>query len=181
MKWLYYLLTFAFFFASPNFYLPFVNCVFSLCCFRRRCPYWATGAVSGTGLPRAGTGRCYLAGLAAWWGFRVTSSTRILFGGSRVGQTRCSGSRPPMRWYVAVSGRRTSTSVGTWPCWRGSTVTFGRFVRGCLFTRAMSLWWFLLFGCALRPPLSSPRFRTRLECLRVFESMCGPELSEWTK
>ena len=129
--------------------------VFLVCCFRRRCPYWTTGAMSGTGLPRAGTGRWYLPGRAAWWGIRVTSSTRILFGGSRVGHARCSGSRPPMRWCVAVSGRRRSTSVATCTCWRRSIVISGRFFRGILLTRAMCLWWFLLFGCAA-PPAQHP-------------------------
>ena len=37
-----------------------------------------------------------------------------VIGGVRVGQFRCGGTRPRRRWYVAVSGRRTSTSIATW-------------------------------------------------------------------
>ena len=106
------------------------------------------GAMSGTGLHRAGTGRCYLPGRAAWWGIGVSSSTRSFFGGGRVGHNRCRGSRPPRMWYVAVSGRRTSTYVATWLRWTTCSPIPGSFFRDL--TRAMFLWWFLLFGCS--PP-----------------------------
>ena len=107
------------------------------------------GAMSGTGLRRAGTGKCYLPGRASWWGTGLPLSTRSFFGGVRVGHFRCGSSRPRRRWYVALSGRRTSTSVATWMrCMSGSPIP-GRFFRDL--TRAMILWWFLLFGY---PPLA---------------------------
>ena len=75
---------------------------------------------------------------------RVLSSTRIFFGGGRVGHSRCRGSRPPSGLYADVSGRRTSMSVATWWRWTPGHSGPGRFFRDL--TRATSSWWFLLFG-----------------------------------
>ena len=142
-------------------------------CFRRRCVLivdsaattkdWAPPGMSGTGLRRAGTGRCYLPGGAAWWGIRVPSSTRSLFGGGRVGHDRCRGSRPPRRWYVAVSGRRTSTSVAIWLRWTSGSPIPGSFFRDL--TWAMILWWFLLFGCS-PPAAQDPRVDVQFDWAR---------------
>ena len=127
----------------------------------------------GTGLHRAGTVRCYLPGRAAWWGIRVTSSTRIFCGGSRVGHARCRGSRPPRRWYVAVSGRRMSTSIATCIYWIGSMTVGGRFFRGFLLTWAMTLWGFLLFGCAA-PAAQHPAAQEPVEVsFRVCDHHCS--------
>ncbi len=60
--------------------------------------------MSGTGLRRAGTGRCYLPGGAAWWG-ASPSLTRTFFGGGRVGQWWCGGLRTPRGWYVTMSAK----------------------------------------------------------------------------
>ena len=106
--------------------------------------------MSGTGLHRAGTGRCYLPGRAAWWGIGLPSSTRSFFGSGRVGHFWCGGSRPRRRWYIAVSVRRTSTSVATWLRWTTTSPIPGSLFRDL--TPAMILWWFLLFGCS--PPMA---------------------------
>ena len=115
------------------------------------------GAMSGSGLRRAGTGRCYLPGRAAWWGIWVTSSNWIFFGGGRMGHARCRGNRPPRRWYVVVSERRTSTSVATCICWTGYIPIHGRFFRGFLNyhvsydpVRVPYLWTLSAHGSALR-------------------------------
>ena len=101
--------------------VTFCGHIASIC--SRRCPArilavdpsatTSSRPMSGTGLRWAGTGRCCLEGRAAWWGTRprVPSSTLISFGGVRVGQFQCGGTRPRRRWYVAVSGRRISTSI----------------------------------------------------------------------
>ena len=112
--------------------------------------------MSGTGLPRAGTGRCHLLGSVAWWGFRVPSPTRILFGGTRWGHTHMGfgiwGRRTPRWWYVAVSGTRTRTSVATWCRWPGTIEMGGRLFRGILILAwAMHLLGFHIFGCAPPP------------------------------
>ena len=113
--------------------------------------------MSGTGLHRASTGRCYLQGRDAWWGTRprVPSSTLISFGGVRVGHFRCGGSRPRRRWCVAVSGRRTSMPVATWLLGTLGSPIPGRFFGEI--TRAMIQWWFLHFGCPPPRLLSSIR------------------------
>ena len=140
----------------------FTFAAYSICC--RRCPArilavepFATtscfrGPMSGIGLRRAGTRRCYLQGRGAWWGTRprVLSSTLISFGGIRVGHFRCGGSRPRRRWYVAVSGRRTSTSIATWFLWTSGSPIPGRFFGQM--TGDMVPWWFLLSGCPLLAP-----------------------------
>ena len=96
----------------------------SICSRHRRClsrilvvdsteeAYLIRGAMSRTGLRRAGTGRCYLSGGVAWWGASPLL-TQTFFGGGRVVQWRCGGLRTLRRWYVTVSARRTSTSVVT--------------------------------------------------------------------
>ena len=111
--------------------------------------------MSGTGLRRAGIGRCYLPGGVGWWG-ASPSLTRSLFGGGRVGQWRCRGFRTPRRWYVTVSARRTSTSVATWLRWRAGSTIPGRFFRDL--TGAMILWWFLPFGCPPPAPIPVGRY-----------------------
>ena len=116
--------------------------------------------MSGTGLRRAGIGRCYLPGGVGWWG-ASPSLTRSLFGGGRVGQWRCRGFRTPRRWYVTVSARRTSTSVATWLRWRAGSTIPGRFFRDL--TGAMILWWFLIFGCP--PPATIPVGRYGSSCI----------------
>ena len=135
--------------------VTFCGHIASIC--SRRCPArilavdpsatTSSRPMSGTGLRRAGTGRCCLEGHAAWWGTRprVPSSTLISFGGVRVGQFRCGGTRPRRRWYVAVSGRRTSTSVARWLHWTSGSPIPGRFFGQM--TGDMILWWFLVFGC----------------------------------
>ena len=97
---------------------------------------------------RLGGGRCYLPGDVGWWGASPLL-TRSLFGGGRVGQWWCWGFRTPRRWYVSVSGRRTSTPIATWLRWREGSIIPGRFFRDL--TGAMILWWFLIFGCP--PPV----------------------------
>src|SRR3954468_23486587 len=81
----------------------------------------------------------------------VLSSTRIFFGGGRVGHNRCGGSRPPSGSYADVSGRRTSTFVATWRRWAPGHAGPGGFFRDL--TLATSSWWFLLFGW---PPSAAP-------------------------
>jgi hypothetical protein len=80
-------------------------------------------------LRRADTGRCHLLEHAAWWGIQGPLSTRIFFGGGRVGQAWCGGRRPSRRWYIDVLERRTSTSVATFICWIGILTGVGRFFR----------------------------------------------------
>jgi hypothetical protein len=83
-----------------------------------------------SGLRRAGTRRFHLLEHAAWCGIWGPLLTRICFGVGRVGQARCRGRRPPRRWYIDVSDRRTSTSVATFICWIGLLTGIGRFFRG---------------------------------------------------
>ena len=135
---------------------------FSCLCSRRRClvsvvdsaaapTCWIGVLQSRTGLRRAGTGRCYLPGRAAWWGIRVTSSTRISFGGYTMRQASTRGSRRPRRTYGAVSERRTSTSIATCVCCRtrGRIGVPGSSCRGYLTLACpICLLRFHLFGSA---------------------------------
>ena len=148
--------------------VTFCGHIASIC--SRRCPArilavdpsatTSSRPMSGTGLRRAGIGRCYLPGDVGWWGGSPLL-TRFFFGGGRVGQWRCRGFRTPRRWYVTVSARRTSTSVATWLHWRACSTIPGRFFRDL--TGAMILWWFLLFGCP--PPASIPVGRYGSSCI----------------
>jgi hypothetical protein len=114
-------------------------------CQRPWCPTRSTRwAMFGSGLHRAGTGRCHLLERAAWWGIQGPLMTRISFGGGRVGQARCGGRRPPKRWYVDVSERRTSTSVAICICWISLLIGVGRFFRDL--TLAMVPLAFHIFG-----------------------------------
>jgi hypothetical protein len=61
-----------------------------------------------------------------------------------MGQARCRGRRPPRRWYVDVSERRTSTCVATCICWIGFLTGLGRFFRDL--TLAMIPLAFYIFG-----------------------------------
>ena len=152
--------------------VTFCGHIASIC--SRRCPArilavdpsatTSSRPMSGTGLRRAGTGRSYLPGRATWWGTRLLSSTRSFFGGGRVGHYRCRGSRPPRRWYVVVSGRRTSMSVVIWLHWMSCSPIPGRvFSR---LTRAMLVWWFLISGCS-PPAAQDPRVVVVFWCIRV--------------
>jgi hypothetical protein len=149
-----------------------IKYVFLVLCSQRRCcpTCWTRGAMSVTRLRRAGTGRCYLPGRAAWWGIQVSSLTQIFFGVGRVGHYRCRGRQPPRRWYVAVLERRTSMSVVICMCWKGCILTPGRFFRDL--TWAIILWGLLIFGCS-SPAAQHPvdvqfeRFMWFLWCIRV--------------
>jgi hypothetical protein len=109
--------------------------------------------------PSGCTGRCYLLRHAAWWGIWVLSSTRIFFGGGRVGQAWYRGNRPARRWCVAISERRMSTSVVVCMCWKGFLPTPGRVFRDLMWD--MILCGFLIFECP--PPVAQHPVDVRFE------------------
>jgi hypothetical protein len=61
-----------------------------------------------------------------------------------VGQAWCGGRRPPRRWYIDVSERKTSTFVATYIYWIGLLTGVGRFFRDL--TLAMIPLVFHIFG-----------------------------------
>ena len=130
-----------------NLYLAFGNCVFSLLLSatmsllnqRGAVRDWAPPGWHWEVLPSGARSLVRNRGLVVdpellWWRSRGPLSVQR--------------EPPPQRVYVAMSGRRMSTSVATCICWIGSIAIPGRFFRGFLITWAMTLWGFLIFGCA---------------------------------